>query len=639
MVEICDAVFVDIQALIRGFETNGKRVKDEVQRRKLHCTCCSEKRGDKLSFTKPPGHEEFHVSLASTKLVSSCSIQECQLDLPRSPRTVEQNFSSSSSSSSKLEFHDSQKMKQTGTKKKKRSRAAKTPVNYSSRDMPRQQDQQHYDEEQKKLLNSLMEAFGSISIEEATSAYNQANGDLNKAAEIPSHLISNNNECKHPNPSTYIQFGSISLEEATSAYDQANGDLNKTAEILSETGCTQNLNSWRGRCKGGKQQKRVVAATGTVSTVLGKEYIRASHRRDSAAVATAKSVWVKEEAEQFLFSMLGGECELSMAVVRDFLCQCGYNVEKTLDALLDLSASSYEQSKKCNDNVNNRQDTGFLIECADNLTDRASDSMSNSSESELQDSIWSVSYGCRTYSKVLASSEAMIPSFPRSNLSNLPQEVLDSLFNIPKSSEQEPSTMNWRNVVMKMRSLGSAIDVCPSSDAEPQQDIYAKGDEYHEFRKRAKEHWDSTRSYYHKATTAYSKGEWEYAAYLSDQGKIQTKLAREADERASQDIFKARNKAFENVITIDLHGQNVKQAMRLLKLHLLFGTHVPSVQTLRVITGCGKHGMGKSKLKQSVIKLLEKEGIQWHEENRGTVVVKLDGYKEFNFLDFDSDTE
>ncbi|XP_012447772.1 SMR domain-containing protein At5g58720 isoform X1 [Gossypium raimondii] len=104
---------------------------------------------------------------------------------------------------------------------------------------------------------------------------------------------------------------------------------------------------------------------------------------------------------------------------------------------------------------------------------------------------------------------------------------------------------------------------CSYTDAEPQQDIYAKGDEYHKFRESAKEHRDSMRSYFKKAATACSKGELEYAAYLSDQGKIQTKLAREADERASQNIFKARNKGFENVITIDLHGQHVKQAMRL----------------------------------------------------------------------------
>ncbi|XP_012475697.1 SMR domain-containing protein At5g58720 isoform X1 [Gossypium raimondii] len=533
-------------------------------------------------------------------------------------------------------------MKRTATKKKRRPRAAKTSaVNDSSRHALSQRDQRREgegegedDEEQKRLLGSLMEAFGSISLEEATSAYNQADGDLDKAAEILSNLIDNGSNSEDPDPST-SSISSGSSSSGSSGFG------------FSETSCVQNLNSGRGRSRGGKQQKRVVASTGTVSTVLGKDYVRSSPWRDPAAVAPAKSVLATEEAEQFLCSMLGEECELSMAVVRDVLCLCGYNVEKALDALLDLSASSYEKSKSFNDNLNSRQDTGFVIECADNLTDRTSDRISKLLESELQDSIWSAGYGhrCstplefRNYSKVLASSEAMQPPCPRSNVSNLPQEVLDSLFKIPKSSEHEPSTMSWRNVVKKMQLLGPPIDFCPSTDAEPQQDIYAKGDEYHKFRESAKEHWDSMRSYYQKAATAYSKGELEYAAYLSDQGKIQTKLAREADERASQNIFKARNKAFENVITIDLHGQHVKQAMKLLKLHLLFGIHVPSVQTLRVITGCGTHGMGKSKLKQSVTKLLEKEGIQWQEENRGTVLIKLDGYRELSFLESNSDTE
>ncbi|XP_052482267.1 uncharacterized protein LOC105783526 isoform X2 [Gossypium raimondii] len=39
---------------------------------------------------------------------------------------------------------------------------------------------------------------------------------------------------------------------------------------------------------------------------------------------------------------------------------------------------------------------------------------------------------------------------------------------------------------------------CSYTDAEPQQDIYAKGDEYHKFRECAKEHWDSMRSYFQK---------------------------------------------------------------------------------------------------------------------------------------------
>lgn len=41
-----------------------------------------------------------------------------------------------------------------------------------------------------------------------------------------------------------------------------------------------------------------------------------------------------------------------------------------------------------------------------------------------------------------------------------------------------------------------------------------------------------------------------------------------------------------------------------------------------------------------MIKLLEREGIRYGEENRGTLLIKLDGCsREFNFLDTESDSE
>jgi hypothetical protein len=102
-----------------------------------------------------------------------------------------------------------------------------------------------------------------------------------------------------------------------------------------------------------------------------------------------------------------------------------------------------------------------------------------------------------------------------------------------------------------------------------------KDDSYHELRKGANDQWNVTKSYYQKAAEAYSKGGRAHAAYLSDKGRVASKQAQRADERASQDIFVARNKGIENVVTIDLHGQHVKPAMKLLKLHLLFGSYVP----------------------------------------------------------------
>ncbi|KAF3662965.1 hypothetical protein FXO37_12228 [Capsicum annuum] len=120
-------------------------------------------------------------------------------------------------------------------------------------------------------------------------------------------------------------------------------------------------------------------------------------------------------------------------------------------------------------------------------------------------------------------------------------------------------------------------------------------------------------------------------------------------ERLARDGFKrdapvkltfcCRNKNIENIITIDLHGQHVKPAMRLLKLHLLFGAFVRSVRLFRVITGCGVHGVGKSKLKNSVVELLRKERIECTEENRGTLLIKLNGRMNFSFLDADDDDD
>ncbi|KAF2312564.1 hypothetical protein GH714_035083 [Hevea brasiliensis] len=466
-------------------------------------------------------------------------------------------------------------MKQQTKRKKKKhrpSRASNPSGNQAPHDGEQNQQQQ---QQQTNTVLSLMEAFDSVSFEEASSACREANGDVNKAAGILANLTDNVEDPSTSSVSS-LDFGSgFNSSIAGSSSGSSEGYMEANMNMVNRKGF-----------RGNNKQKKVVAATGTVSTVLGKEYVKASPRRDSAKTKEfVNGVVVKEEAEQFLCSMLSDDCELSMAIVRDVLCQCGYDVEKALDALLDLSASSIEQSRNTS-----------VVERDDNATDRASDCTSHSTESEVHESIWG--YDCRNYSEVLTGFEAPSSS-PRSNQSDLPQKVLESLFHTSRSSEHEPGTMNWRNVVKKMQLLGLGIDVCPSSDTVPQQDTYARGSDYHLFRQCAKQHWESMRCYYQKAAVAYAKGEREYAAYLSDQGKLQTKLAQEADERASQNIFKARNKGIENVVTIDLHGQHVKQAMKLLKLHLLFGTYVHSIQTLRVITGCGSHGVGKSKLKQS----------------------------------------
>ncbi|XP_050378266.1 SMR domain-containing protein At5g58720-like [Argentina anserina] len=274
----------------------------------------------------------------------------------------------------------------------------------------------------------------------------------------------------------------------------------------------------------------------------------------------------EEEAEQFLWSMLGDESELNLGVVRDVLFQCGYEVEKALDAFLELSSSSSSETWYCVGDTHH------------------------------------------SYVEVLAGSTS--GTHRCTNTDDISQMVVESFFNKSKRrrTEKEPRTINSRKKSVKQ--VQDSLDV-------------AKGAEYDAYRGSAKQHWQSVTSHYQKAANAYSSGSRAYAGYLSEQAKVKAKLAREADEKASQEIFKARNKdkGVENdVMTIDLHGQHVKQAMRLLKLHLADGAKEQSLRRLRVITGCGAR---KSILKQSVIRLVQNEGIKWREENPGAVVIKL----------------
>lgn len=74
----------------------------------------------------------------------------------------------------------------------------------------------------------------------------------------------------------------------------------------------------------------------------------------------------------------------------------------------------------------------------------------------------------RNYSEALTCSQAQSLTGPRSSKSELPQKVLESLFNMPKSAEHEPNAMNWRDVVKKMEFLGQRSETDLADAAGPE---------------------------------------------------------------------------------------------------------------------------------------------------------------------------
>uniref|UniRef100_A0A1D1XF32 NEDD4-binding protein 2 n=1 Tax=Anthurium amnicola TaxID=1678845 RepID=A0A1D1XF32_9ARAE len=454
-------------------------------------------------------------------------------------------------------------------------------------------------------------------------------------------------------------FSSYSLEQVQSAYREAHGDPYMAAEILGDSSAGSTTSgSPRGapatgrKIGGNRKQKKVAVSTGLVSDVIGKGYwgsvSRGGGRRSDCTGPKERwnESYTHEEAEEFLCSMLGGSCELDPAVVKDVFGHCGYDVVKTLDTLLDMSASSNRPRESSCHNYDN---LNYVMSCPeefvnglhkDNLNrfqlmDRTSDSTYYPFVKEHK-----LLYDHRDNAEVYLCSDDHTLSKPGTRKLDLQQKVLESLFNMPNISEQEPSYMNWKKALKKVESFSQGLEFCSTSITEPLPKLTnGKDDSYEVFRTVASCHWETMKSYYQKAAVAYSKGEGAHAGYLSEKGKFYRKLAREADEKASHEIFEARNKDIRNAVTIDLHGQHVKQAIKLLKLHLLLFTYIPSIQFLRVITGCGTHGVGRGKVKQSVIDLVEKEGIEWSEDNPGTVVLRIDGLKEYSFMTSDNDSE
>lgn len=266
--------------------------------------------------------------------------------------------------------------------------------------------------------------------------------------------------------------------------------------------------------------------------------------------------------------------------------------------------------------------------------------MTYHSSPKEHDNLQFVGSGCGDYLKVPLNIKEQLPLTPGMVNTDLQQMVLESLFNIPEGP-CVGSSMRWNEVVKQVKSFGQGLRFSFEDSAEPLSvsRSVVKEDDYHAFRSVAQKNWNTMRSYYQKATLAYSNGERAHASYLSEKGKFYKKLAHKADEKASQEIFESRNRGIRNIVTIDLHGQHVKQAIRLLKLHLLLFAYIPSVQLLRVITGCGADGLGLEKLKRKVLDLAEKECIKCSEENSGTLLLSTGSQRSFSFLESEIDSE
>lgn len=156
-------------------------------------------------------------------------------------------------------------------------------------------------------LEALVEAFSLSSLEEASMV---AGADPDKTSEILRRGLVEDPCSSSSSSSSFSGSSSSGVSSGGLDLSSTSGSSEGSMEPI----CGEDLACF----KAGKQKNKVVAATGTVSTVIGKEYLRRTSTRNKRF---SNGVVDKEQAEQFLCSMLGNDCDLNLAVVRDVLCE------------------------------------------------------------------------------------------------------------------------------------------------------------------------------------------------------------------------------------------------------------------------------------------------------------------------------
>ncbi|KAF5189859.1 silencing defective [Thalictrum thalictroides] len=462
-------------------------------------------------------------------------------------------------------------------------------------------------DDETRALEGLLDIFGcAFDLREIAAAFCKAGRNYEVAAEI----LSEPKGCSLSAAPTHV----------TSDRPRAVDLSEQLSENISKAFADRNFPT--------SKPKKHSVSVGTVSSVLGKGYsnprtlsnescqavkpmkvnlseFQLNEVREEGALLDAATVKdpINNDLGEFLFKMLGDGFQLGADVIQDVLGSCGYDASKSIEKLVDLSASTLNRS---DDIVG-----GFAGNSADK--DPKQKYPFRKEASSNTDSFQ------RNETK---------PAGLNNGKYDLSREVLNSLFNADRPEELSRKTSLVR-AVKKTRSYGTVVseplidrvpklltDNVDDPPKETDEDVEEE-DYYLVLRRNAKEHWVTMKAYYKAAIDAFVKGDQTRAVELFQQGHFFNNKAREADEKSSQKIFECSSSSDEkneHEVSLDLRDYDVKDAIRLLKLHL---TSLSALQDLKVIVGAESDNTkkGSTRRRSQVLKLLEREAIKWTDED------------------------
>ncbi|BFG27753.1 hypothetical protein CerSpe_140260 [Prunus speciosa] len=466
-----------------------------------------------------------------------------------------------------------------------------------------------------KALKGLLEAFGpAFSLDQIAAAYCKAGKNACDAAEALA-MSTPNGEAK---PRGEEESSRLSLDNSSKKPYQYQANGNSRAS---------------------KPKYRPVSG-GSVSSIIGKQYVKKTPSANGSCNATKplkldsevlpiSEIWVEkadsnssrddglhQDMEDFLFTMLGDGFKLERERIRDVLDSCGYDMEKSMEKLINLPAST---SDKRNGLVTRSSDkSAGLYRKSEVSSERK---CINSSEGGDKAS----------------NTNGVDFTGQKKERSDLQKEVLAALFSASERSEERPEELPRRTVKAKNRygAYGQLvveppndfISECKSAvvyQQHPKEDD--DEDNYQVLRKAVKEYRTTMKEYFQAAVEAFSKEDHDRANKLLEQGKFFQEKAREADEESNEMILRTSNVETQGEIVIDLHERSAKEAIRLLKCQISSFSGISSIKCLKVIIDTQEEEISKgSRRRVLVLKLLQEESIKWTEgEKAGTILIQLD---------------
>nr|KYP62930.1 hypothetical protein KK1_017490 [Cajanus cajan] len=478
--------------------------------------------------------------------------------------------------------------------------------------------------DEEKALKCLLDAFGSVfSLEDIASAYCKAS---RKNADLAGEIL-------------YGMQGSSSAASAT--LDPSNADVSAEGSSGSSSGYCSLENSLQER-KTLRSKVRPVSA-GSVSGLIGKGYARPAPSANGSVgvtkpakldarslpmtgiwrekgkpdVSSSKHDLLHQDMEDFLFKMLGDGFQLDRNMIRQVLDTCGYDMQKSLQKLLDRS------------NITSGKRTAVVGDSAGRFTDMKPKSEAPLSERKSQDLNYPRGDGN------IASIRGTELHPQQKQKHDLQKEVLSSLFNYQGHSEEAPKRIvkdlskksQHGHVVFEPpkespEEFKIDIDLMDLSRLENIDDPEDEED-YQNARRAVKEYRVAMNEYYQAVFDAFAKGDQNKAEKLLEQGHFFHKKAQDADEESNKMILESRTAEEEMVLDLRDHGS--KEAIRLLKCHLSSFSGIPTFEYLKVIVDVNDKDNSKgSRRRQQVLKLLEQESITWVEgESAGTILINL----------------